>query len=195
VCTTTRACTTTTATTPGQPPHKPWHPGRHRHSIHHLPAHPLNLYTQASIISIAKRSALYASSTGGTSTGGDAHTVLVQLSPGGTATCDDDEVPWHAVDSAEEVVEELASSAKRGLTKADAARRCVLGAVVHVGCCATGGRASLVQVVARAHRAGPGCGRAAAAAAAVLTAHRTGPMRLSCRSHPAIIQTTATSST
>lgn len=36
----------------------------------------------------------------------------------------DSEVPWHAVETAAEVVEELVSSTTQGLSQAEAARRC-----------------------------------------------------------------------
>jgi hypothetical protein len=38
---------------------------------------------------------------------------------------EEEEVPWHAVETAEEVVDELVSSTTHGLTAAEAARRCV----------------------------------------------------------------------
>lgn len=71
-----------------------------------LTRHHVVCATQASIISIAKRSTI------GTST----HVAI---------DCEDVEVPWHAVETAEEVVEELASSSAEGLSQAEAARRCV----------------------------------------------------------------------
>jgi hypothetical protein len=36
---------------------------------------------------------------------------------------DDEEVPWHAIDTPEEVVEELVSTITQGLTQSEAARR------------------------------------------------------------------------
>lgn len=72
---------------------------------------------QASIISIAKRSAHYVPS----STSADGHTVVTIMDG------DDVEVPWHAVETAEEVVEELVSSTTHGLTQPEADRRWVAG--------------------------------------------------------------------
>ena len=88
--------------------------------------HALHYALQASIISIAKRSAVVASSSA------DGHTVVTI-----TDGADDEEVPWHAVETAEEVVEELVSSSTAGLTAAEAARRlvahaCRLWLAVHV---------------------------------------------------------------
>ncbi|KAF8067390.1 ctpF [Scenedesmus sp. PABB004] len=61
---------------------------------------------KASIISLAKRSQLAASVDGA---------VAIDA--------DGDEIPWHAVDTAAEVVADLASDAERGLSGAEAARR------------------------------------------------------------------------
>lgn len=72
------------------------------------------LLVQASIISIAKRSTQYVPASSST----DAHTVVTI---GDSA--EDFEVPWHAVETAEEVVDELVSSTTNGLTQAEADRR------------------------------------------------------------------------
>lgn len=76
-------------------------------------SHSNSVHLQASIISIAKRSTQYVPASSST----DAHTVVT------IGSSEEVEVPWHAVETAEEVVEELVSSTKLGLTQAEADRR------------------------------------------------------------------------